>query len=496
MNYSAAQIASDMIPSQCPGSPATSVSQEQTGYVSGDSSPSKAALAATGNFSVSSLQDDTASEAPRDGSDNSDGGSNAVKKLAWNKPNGVMEIGPVMGAMSWPALSESTKASPKFATYDPPRTPSDRPAASSKGTSAPTTPSPKHLHANHTTLNSTQNHVPSRHRSNKRAGGNSSSTALPNGSTSQTQPLHSSVVESAPGKSNVESHSRDNVFKEGGQVGGFGSQSHGGNDQHYVRGSPRKGGNNRPRPRGDGTYHQERGNQDWNHNRSYGNRDAHLQPLRVPSRPFLRGPPPPSPPFISPLMPMRPMGSHMMYPVPPPMYYVPGPGPQPDPLAMPMLPSPPPGVPVIYHFLDPILISKIVNQIDYYFSSENLIKDMYLRKEMDQQGWVPVKLIASFKKVAELTDDIELIVNALKTSSVVEVQHGKLRVRNDWAKWILPATIHYSSLSSPRSDVLRQQLQSVTLDEQHQPQRQSNAEQFLSRSSITAQGISASSSSN
>lgn len=122
------------------------------------------------------------------------------------------------------------------------------------------------------------------------------------------------------GKSSVESYSKDNVHRDGGQRGGFGSQSFGGSENQYTRSSPRKG-NGRPRPRGDGSYHhahggngrdQERGNQEWTANRSFG-RDAHLQPLRVPSRPFLRVPPP-SPPFIPPLMPMRPLGSPIVYP--------------------------------------------------------------------------------------------------------------------------------------------------------------------------------------
>lgn len=32
-------------------------------------------------------------------------------------------------------------------------------------------------------------------------------------------------------------------------------------------------------------------------------------------------------------------------------------------------------------------------------SDENLIKDTYLRQKMDEQGWVPISLIAGFKKV-------------------------------------------------------------------------------------------------
>nr|GMD89761.1 la-related protein 1C-like [Ipomoea batatas] len=449
-----------VIPPQCQPSPSsTSVAQEHMESVSGW---------ATGN---SPLQD-TATEAQPESFENSDSDNNAVKKPAWNKPNGSTEAGPVMGAVSWPALSESTKASPKSVSYDPLKTPLDGSVPPPQGTGIAPSSSPKPVHTNNsTTPNSTPNHVPARQRSSKRAGGgNSSNTALANGSVSQPQQLQSMVVEMAPnsaGKPGVEPYSRDNVHRDGGQRGGFGSQSIGGNENQYTRSSPRKG-NGRPRPRGDGSYHhghgggrdQERGNQEWNANRSFGNRDAHLQPLRVPSRPFLQVPP---------------------------MYYVPGP--HPDSLVMPMLASPPPGPPVFYQFLDPQLLSKIVNQIEYYFSNENLIKDMYLRKEMDDQGWVHVRLIASFKKVAELTDDIQLIMHAIRTSTVVEIQGEKLRPRNDWKKWILPPSVQYSisspqSARSPGSDVLSQHFQGVTLDEKNANEHErGNAEAHLNRSS-------------
>lgn len=88
-------------------------------------------------------------------------------------------------------------------------------------------------------------------------------------------------------------------------------------------------------------------------------------------------------------------------------------------------------------FPDPQLHVKIMNQIEYYFryfiaffyfldlllacdilvllgtkqlfnfkfcfcSNENLVKDTFLRQNMDEQGWVPIKLIAGFKKVSVL----------------------------------------------------------------------------------------------
>lgn len=66
-------------------------------------------------------------ESIAESSENGNGG----KRPAWNKPsNGaVAEVGPVMGAVSWPALSESTRA--------PAKSPSDSIKPSSDGSSTP-----------------------------------------------------------------------------------------------------------------------------------------------------------------------------------------------------------------------------------------------------------------------------------------------------------------------------------------------------------------------
>lgn len=100
---------------------------------------------------------------------------------------------------------------------------------------------------------------------------------------------------------------------------------------------------------------------------------------------------------------------------------------------------------------DDQLHDKIVRQIDYYFSDENLVTDTYLRLKMDDQGWVPIEVIASFNKVSRLTNDIQLVLNALQSSEVVEVQDEKIRKKNDWSKWIFPASVPISYVSSPRS---------------------------------------------
>lgn len=68
-----------------------------------------------------------------EGSDVNNGNAARPKKLAWNKPsNGVVEVGPVMGAVSWPPLSESTKASPKSLVDSTSKTVSDASASISQ----------------------------------------------------------------------------------------------------------------------------------------------------------------------------------------------------------------------------------------------------------------------------------------------------------------------------------------------------------------------------
>ncbi|KAI3699342.1 hypothetical protein L2E82_43592 [Cichorium intybus] len=104
--------------------------------------------------------------------------------------------------------------------------------------------------------------------------------------------------------------------------------------------------------------------------------------------------------------------------------------------------------PVYFPFQDPDLHSKIVKQIDYYFSDENLVKDIYLRKNMDEQGWVSVNLIASFKKVLCLTNDVRLILDIMRTSKVVEVKGEKMRKQTEWKRWILPKYINVESFYS------------------------------------------------
>ncbi|XP_031554953.1 la-related protein 1B-like [Actinia tenebrosa] len=84
------------------------------------------------------------------------------------------------------------------------------------------------------------------------------------------------------------------------------------------------------------------------------------------------------------------------------------------------------------------LLEFIRKQIEYYFSEENLRKDFFLRKQMDDDGFIPIALIASFYRVQALTQDPNQIQEAMKDSEVVETVEGKMRKKENPSVWPLP----------------------------------------------------------
>ncbi|CAB3407353.1 unnamed protein product [Caenorhabditis bovis] len=72
---------------------------------------------------------------------------------------------------------------------------------------------------------------------------------------------------------------------------------------------------------------------------------------------------------------------------------------------------------------------QLKKQLEYYFSRENLMTDRYLRCQMDTEMYVPISVIAGFRKIVQLTDDYDLIVECLRESNVVEVDELGEKVR-------------------------------------------------------------------
>uniref|UniRef100_A0ACD5TUR0 Uncharacterized protein n=1 Tax=Avena sativa TaxID=4498 RepID=A0ACD5TUR0_AVESA len=267
------------------------------------------------------------------------------------------------------------------------------------------------------------------------------------------------------GRFGSHSHGRNGSYgggnRRGGNGGGGGRHGH---DHHGGFDGQRRGGGRRD---GQGPGHQQRG-----HQPSY---------IRAPPPLAVMAATPPPPPFVGSATPQTqtygaPMGFTDMAPH---VYYFAVPtsdGLQ----TLPFVPPPPTPPAMLISPLEQ-LQRELLAQIDYYFSDENLCKDIYLRQQMDDQGWVPVSLIAGFNQVQRLlyrigqlnnqTNNLQFILDTVLLSTVVEVQGDKLRRRARWEIWLLrrsnfSAGNSSGSLSPVTSNIdsLAYQFQSIGLE--------------------------------
>ena len=81
--------------------------------------------------------------------------------------------------------------------------------------------------------------------------------------------------------------------------------------------------------------------------------------------------------------------------------------------------------------VEPELLEKIVQQVEWYFSDDNLLKDSFLMKHINRnkQGYVSLKLVASLRKVKALTKDWRVVLQSLKESSVLVLNDEESKVR-------------------------------------------------------------------
>lgn len=69
------------------------------------------------------------------------------------------------------------------------------------------------------------------------------------------------------------------------------------------------------------------------------------------------------------------------------------------------------------------------------------MRDFFLRRKMDAEGFLPVTLIASFHRVQALSTDVAIVIAAVQESDVLELVNGfKVRTKTDPAKWPIKAS--------------------------------------------------------
>lgn len=74
----------------------------------------------------------------------------------------------------------------------------------------------------------------------------------------------------------------------------------------------------------------------------------------------------------------------------------------------------------------------IIDQIEYYFGDANLFRDKFLQSEiLKNDGWIPLSTMLTFKRLAALSSDPKVIVDALDKSNegLVEINADRQSIR-------------------------------------------------------------------
>ncbi|XP_008479960.1 la-related protein 6, partial [Diaphorina citri] len=80
---------------------------------------------------------------------------------------------------------------------------------------------------------------------------------------------------------------------------------------------------------------------------------------------------------------------------------------------------------------DEDLTKRIIDQVEFYFSDENIVKDAFLLKHVkrNKEGFVSLKLISSFKRVKHLSKDWRVVAFALAKSEKLQINEQGTKIR-------------------------------------------------------------------
>jgi lupus La protein len=81
---------------------------------------------------------------------------------------------------------------------------------------------------------------------------------------------------------------------------------------------------------------------------------------------------------------------------------------------------------------DPDLEKKIIRQIEYYLGDVNMVRDKFLKNEVTKdEGWIPLSVLTTFKRLQSLSTDFKTIINALKNSvsGLLQVDETENKIR-------------------------------------------------------------------
>lgn len=79
----------------------------------------------------------------------------------------------------------------------------------------------------------------------------------------------------------------------------------------------------------------------------------------------------------------------------------------------------------------PILLAKILKQVEFYFGDANLPRDKFLQEKIkENDGWVQLSVLASFTRMKTLSEDVAVIAEATeKSAELLELNEDRTCVR-------------------------------------------------------------------
>ena len=86
-----------------------------------------------------------------------------------------------------------------------------------------------------------------------------------------------------------------------------------------------------------------------------------------------------------------------------------------------------------------LTVDMLCRQLEFYFSVDNLARDLYLRTLMDPDGFVPLSSLSQFNRVQVMLLDAGVLLDACFFSAFLELSYDLSAVRkaSDWSRWTL-----------------------------------------------------------
>lgn len=114
------------------------------------------------------------------------------------------------------------------------------------------------------------------------------------------------------------------------------------------------------------------------------------------------------------------------------------------------------------------LESKIIKQLEFYFSDTNLPYDKFLQSETKaDDGWVKISVLLTFKRLASISSDPLVIVSAVKNAvdSILEVDEANEKIRRKIDNAVPVADQEYLNELIERSIYCKGFPKTATMDE-------------------------------